>query len=567
MAAELTRTPMRTPAAPTSAGPSLRARLLGLGSVFGKTIRDSRRAMLIVGGISAVLVMVIAAAVVTEFSTPESRKEIARVIAAVPPIMQGLAGSGFNVETLGGYIQYKYGGFFPLVTGLWSILALSGTLAAEIRRGSLDFVAAGPVGRRRIAIEKVLAHATMVFVAMALIMGALWVAGTAFAVLPGDEIPFSAAIGYALWLGLMALAAGSVAFALAPFLGRGAALGIAGSLMFLGFVLNGYRTAIPELGQFADLTWFGWTNDHIPLASKYDWASVGVTAAFAVGMLAIGVEAFARRDLGSTIALPMPRMPHALVGLRGPFGRSLSERLPAAISWGVGIGFFGLMMASVGDTFTDQLAQAPGFRAALETLFPDVDIASTGGFLELVFIEFGLILAGLAGASLVSGWASDETSGRLELLLATPLQRTRWAVASGLGVLAGVVIVMAFTAVGIAIGGATAGGDVGTAVLGSGAVGLYGGALAGVGLAIGGIFGAGVAGTAVVAITILTWLLDFLVPSLDLPSWLQELALSSHMGQPMLGVWDVPGIVLCLVLAVGGVVLGAVTFARRDLGG
>ena len=47
-----------------------------------------------------------------------------------------------NVETLGGYIQYKYGTFFPLVVSLWSILALSGTLAAEARRGSLEFVAA-----------------------------------------------------------------------------------------------------------------------------------------------------------------------------------------------------------------------------------------------------------------------------------------------------------------------------------------------------------------------------------------------------------------------------------------
>ena len=56
-------------------------------------------------------------------------------MAAVPPILQGLAGKPVNVETLGGYLQYKYGTFFPLVVGLWSILALSGTLAAEARRG------------------------------------------------------------------------------------------------------------------------------------------------------------------------------------------------------------------------------------------------------------------------------------------------------------------------------------------------------------------------------------------------------------------------------------------------
>jgi hypothetical protein len=38
------------------------------------------------------------------------------------------------------------------------------------------------------------------------------------------------------------------------------------------------------------------------------------------------------------------------------------------------------------------------------------------------------------------------------------------------------------------------------------------------------------------------------------------------MGEPMVGNWDVPGIVACVVLAVGGLVLGAWGMSRRDLG-
>ncbi len=83
--------------------------------------------------------------------------------------MQGLAGKPVNVETLGGYIQYKYGGFLPLVTGLWSILALSATLAGESRRGSMDILVAAPLSRRRIAWQKVLGHILMVGVAMAIV--------------------------------------------------------------------------------------------------------------------------------------------------------------------------------------------------------------------------------------------------------------------------------------------------------------------------------------------------------------------------------------------------------------
>ena len=93
----------------------------------------------------------------TEFNTPQSRAEIDALVAAVPPILQGLAGKVVNVGTLGGYFQYKYGIFFPLVSSLWSILALSGTLAGEAARGSLEFVAVdrqvAPAGRHREAVR------------------------------------------------------------------------------------------------------------------------------------------------------------------------------------------------------------------------------------------------------------------------------------------------------------------------------------------------------------------------------------------------------------------------------
>ena len=67
--------------------------------------------------------------------------------------MVGVYGNPFpvNIETLGGSIGWKYGASIGLIAALWSILALSGTLAREARRGSLDFVAATPLGMRRIA--------------------------------------------------------------------------------------------------------------------------------------------------------------------------------------------------------------------------------------------------------------------------------------------------------------------------------------------------------------------------------------------------------------------------------
>lgn len=542
------------------------SRIYGFGSIFAKTLRDSRRATLIVGAAIGLLTVVVAAGVASQFGTAEARREISNIIDAVPPIMQGLAGKPVNVETLGGYVQYKYGGFFPLMTGLWSILALSGTLAGETSRGSLDILAAGPVSRRRIALEKVLGHLVPLAIAMAIIGGLTAIAGSAFAVLEGDEIPVGAAFAYAGWLGLMALAAGSVAFALAPFVGRGSAAGLAGAVMFAGFLLNGYQTAIPELAPFANLTWFGWTGDHIPLAGRFDWPSIALVAVVAVAFLALGVEAFVRRDLGATTALPAPRLPRALLGLGGPTGRAAGERLSTALAWGIGLGIFGLLIASSGASFIEQVGNSPAFTEAISTLFPGIDFGTIGGFLQLVFIEFGLVLAGLATSALVGGWASDETSGRLEMLLATPLSRVRWLVSGAAGLFIGIAVMVAVTAAGIAIGTLTAGGELGTPVLGTLAIGLYAAAFAGIGLAVGGWIGTAYAGVTVATLTIVTWLVDLVAPGLNLPDWVQQLALSTHMGQPMVGVWDAGGVIACLVLAVGGTLFGAAGIRRRDIG-
>lgn len=543
------------------------SRVFGLGSVFAKTLRDSRRATLIVGGAIGLLTIVVAAGIISQFSTPASRAEIGNIVDAVPPILRGLAGKPVNVGTLGGYLQYKYGGFFPLVIGLWSILALSGTLAAESTRGSLDIVAAAPISRRRIALEKVAGHVLMMTIAMLVVGAATAIAGSAFATLPGDEISAAAAFSYAAWLGLMALVAGAVAFALAPFVGRGGAAGIAGAIMLGGFLLNGYQEAIPQLAPAANLTWFAWTGNHIPLGGRYDWPSIALVAIVTIALLAVGVEAFARRDLGATTAIPGPRLPHALLGLHGPVGRASSERLPTALGWGIGLGLFGLVIASSGASFIEALATSPQFLQAMNRLFPGTDVASVGGFLELVFIEFGLVLAGLAAAALVGGWASDERSGRDEMLLATPLLRSRWPLSGALAVLIAIAVIVVLTAAGIAIGTLGAGGEVATPVLGTLAIGCYAAAMAGVGIAVGGLLGPGFAAPTVAGLTIVTWLIDLVGGDLGVPDAVHQLALSSHMGQPMLGSWDVGGIVACVLLAAGGTALGTWGFARRDLRG
>ena len=552
------------PAVPQS--PSLFRRIYGFGSVFAKALRDSRRATIVAAALLAIMFLGVAKAITTEFDTVASRAEMVALIKSLPPVLAGLGGKIVdNLGTMGGYLQYKYGTFFPLVLTLWSIVALSGTLASEAQRGSLDFLASTGLSRRRIALEKLFGHLVPLGIVLLVTFASIAIAGAAYPVLPGDEISVTSAFAYTVWLGLIALAGGSLAFALGPFVGRGGAAGIAGFVTFAGFIASGYQQAIPAMAPIAKLTWWGWTYNHTALSGQYDWPPVFAVAVVVLVFLAIGVMAFARRDLGSTSAIPVPRMPAALLGLRGPIGRAAGASLGPSIWWGLGVGLFGLVMGSTSRGFIDQLRSSPAFMNLLNAAFPGNDYASAGGFLQLLFVQFGVLLAGLAAGTLVSGWASDEGSGRLEMVLATPLSRLRWALSGGVGMLIDVAIFVALSTLGIAIGVSSSGSDLATPVTGALILGVYAVALVGIGVLVGGLLRTSWAAAAVVIFLVVTWFIQLLGPLLRLPDAVQDLALTAHLGQPMVGAWDVPGTVAALAIGVAGIVLGAVGFARRDL--
>ncbi len=541
------------------------SRLYGFGSIYAKTMRDSRLAFLIVAGLMAGVMLAGITAITTGFPTPASRVDMANFVNAMPDALKGLTSNPVNIGTLGGYLSWKYGPFFALIAGLWSIVALSGTLATEASRGSLDMVAAAPFGKRRIAIEKLAAHLTGMIAACAFLAVVAYVGTQSLGDVPGDGLPVSAAVGFALWVALIGLASGSVAWALAPFVGRASGAGVAGALLIGGYMVSGYSTSVPFLRAPATLSWFYWTSSHLPLAGQYDWVSLIPVAVVAAVLFAVGIVAFDRRDLGSTSAIPIPAMPGAILGVRGPTGRSFGERLPQALAWGLGLGFFAALIAGSSKSFADTLANSPDTAKLLTTVFKGYDITSGGGFLQLLYAYIGYVVAGLAAAVLVSGWASDENGRRLELLLASPLGRARWAVSGGIGLYCAIAVMTCVAMLGVTIGIAAAGGDVLTPVAGALIIGLYAAAAAGIGMAVGGLFRNTIAGEITAVFVIATFMIDFLAPPLNLPDWFHQLALTSHLGQTMVGQWDPAGVVACGVLAVAGLVLGAWGMRRRDV--
>ncbi len=545
--------------------PTLRARLFGLGSVFGKSLRDSRRTAIGLGLVFGLLVVVTASQVAEQFATAAARLAVAQQLQALPPVFQGMLGEPIHIELLGGFLSWRILNFLPVMLGIWSIVALSGTLAGELGRGSIDMLASAPVSRARLAIQKLSGYLAALFVTTLILTLGLIAAFAAFATLPGDAVGLDAILSSAIWVYLTVLLPGAVAFALAPIIGRNGALGVGAIVLFGSFVINGFASSVSAFETLRPVSYFGLTAEHRPLAGRYDWGSVVVLAAVTVALLAGGVLAFARRDLLQPSSGRL-RLPSIGLWLREPFTRAFGERLPAAVVWGLGLGLFGLVIAVSADQFVATMGKIPQVVQMIKQIFPNEDILSTGGFLQLAFFSEAIIVIGLAAGGFVGGWASDESDRRLELVLGAPVSRWRWAIRSATAVMGAIAVMTLVMTLFVAIGAATQAGNSAALIPGMAVLGLYGMALAGIGLAVGGLVRPSLAAPVTIILGLAFYLIDLIGSILDLPDFLVDLALNRHLGRPILGSYDEVGLVVCVALAVGGVVLCAVGVRRRDIG-
>ena len=61
-------------------------------------------------------------------------------------------------------------------------------------------------------------------------------------------------------------------------------------------------------------------------------------------------------------------------------------------------------------------------------------------------------------------------------------------------------------------------------------------------MAVAGLVRASFAAPAVLVLAIGIFPIDLLAPALRLPAWVEQLALTTHLGEPVIGRWDAPGL-------------------------
>lgn len=538
--------------------------LRGPGSIFRKGMLDSRRSIVFAGVGFGLLILSIGAAAAAAFPTAISRTAFVAAINGMGPAISGLLGDPIDVGHLGGLISWRIGGSMQLLFGLWSFVALSGTLGSEIRNKSLELLAATPISRRRLALEKIGVHLVSLALAVVIVSVITSITGAAYGTVPGDDIPPLNALAQFATTAIVGLVGGGVAFAVSTFVGRGAAAGMGAVAMFAAYLINAYASVVPAFEVLKPLSWVSWTSKMRPLANSWDVGSVIPVVVLVVVLLGLGVFAFERRDLGATVALPRIGLPGRRLLMGSPAGQGFLAWRGAAIAWGASIGGYGFLVAISGSGFT-QLANDPNIAKLIDSLYSGVPWRTPEGFLQLAFFSFGIVIMGLATATYLAGIASDENEKRLDMLLSTAVSRSRWLIGTSAGLFAAIALQTLVMGLLAALGVAGGGGDPLQPFIGVWIAGLYAAALAGVGIAV---FGLGFVGltAATPAILVFTFFLyDLIATTAKFSPFWAGLSLSSHLGLPMVGTFDVPGTVLLVAIAVGGVAVGAYGMHRRDL--
>lgn len=262
-----------------------------LTSVFAKTLRDQRRALVAwtvaLGGLIALTVAF--------WPTYADSPELAGLTDDLPEALRAFVGQG-DLGTASGFLSSQLFAFLlPLLVGIMVVGWAVSTLAGEEERGELELLVAQPVSRRRIATEK----------GAAVLAGAAVVVGGGFVLLVvgvravGMDVGIDALAGAMTGLLLFSWLLGAVALAVGAAWGRRVtALAAAAAVGLVAYLVAAFTPLVDGLDRLADLSPWTW-------AFGADALAEGPSAPGAVGLmvlvgavLAAGIWRFDARDLG-----------------------------------------------------------------------------------------------------------------------------------------------------------------------------------------------------------------------------------------------------------------------------
>jgi ABC-2 type transport system permease protein len=483
------------------------------------------------------------------YPTAADRAAFAASIMA-SPAQRALYGNVYN-DSLGAVGIWKAGVFHVLIAVAVIMTVIRHTRADE-ESGRTELLESTVVGRRA-----GLTAALILSCGAAVATGLIGLAGLLMLDIPvAGSLAFCAALTGS---GLVFAAVAAVAAQLSP--SARVARGIALSVLAAAFTLRAVGDAGAE--QLSWLSPLGWSLQVRPFAGDHWWI-LGLHLVTAAVLTVGAYVLLARRDVGSGLLPERPGPGAADPRLRGTM--SLAWRLDrgAVVLWTVGLTLYGLLIGSVVHGVGDEIG-ASGTARDIVTRLGGTS-AMEQAFIAVAFSMLAMVASAFA-VSLTLRLHQEETSQRAEVLLAGAVSRTRW-LASHLtvSVVGSAVAMLVAGAVAGVTYGAAAGDITGTLpmVLGTAAVQLPAvWLLAAVTLAL---FGALPRFTPLAWGVLVGLIALYLLGSLSgAPQWLLDLEPFAHIPRVGAGPVDWAPLGWLLLIDVGLIAVGVLTFRRRDV--
>ena len=494
-------------------------------AILGKALRDRWRAVMGYG----LGLVVLATWLGLLFPVMRESDDFVEFMENLPTEMLSVFGmdSSTFLSAAGFLTAYLYTLFAPLLILFFVISAVVAEVMAEERDGLVDMLLSSPVSRTRVFLEKAGGVGVAALALVAVLTGALLVVNPIFDL--SLSVTGVLAAGLSLWL--LGVVFGAVTLVAGTFTGRSvAAGGVAGSLAFLAWFINGFSDLFPSLQSIDWASPFTWYQEPNPLMEGVGAGHLWLALTAAV-LVTVATFLFRRRDLATERAvLPeikairrsrkRKRRPRAAWLLSGLFRKTIWDRRRSVWGWGGGLGLLTLVMFSAWPALADDAEALSGLINSLPrevfAMFgmsdPEAIITPAGFISSRTYQAIGPILIVMFVVRGVSmAMVKEESDGVFDLVLSVPASRRTVIANKALGVVFSTGLVVAILTVAALVGDSAWETGLGTGKIlaagaGLGLLGLFFGGLTMAIWAIGGSSFPAVRITAVVAMA--TFLLN-----------------------------------------------------------
>jgi ABC-2 type transport system permease protein len=472
-------------------------------------------------------------------------------------------------ETMAGYVEWRVFGFMPPVVAVWALFSATGAIRGEEEHGLLETWLSTGLSRSRLIATRMASFTIVAGIAIA----ATALACALGAAVSGSPLGAGRLLGESAALLALAVACLGLSLVAAQLVTtRRAAAGWGGATLLVLFLLNSLNRTAEHPGPSRWLSPFSYYDQSRALApgGHFDLAATAVLLAAALALTVLAAGAFVRRDLGAALfqrraaSSEAVHRPARNPMLRLPVLAAVYEQRIGLAAWLVGTGLMAIFFVSLAKQTADLMQKIPSLRGYLSAL--------AGGNVEQAFIGFfwfgilQLILAAYA-ITQVSHWSSEDTEGRLEMMLSEPIHRWRVVVerAATLALVTSLIIVVGVLVTMAAAPGSHITLDAGDVLRASFPLLPFGLTFGACGAALAGQ-APRVAVTLLSAYAVASYLLSQLGPLFGWPGWVTNLSVFQLYGTPLSSGVDWSGLWALIGIMLLGFAAALMTMQRREVG-